>query len=81
MMMIEEHGIPNGIGKIGNKEDPNCIGKIEGNEDPESVGEVEKEPGTYREELTLRTEILRKTGRKTAQACQLTMYTLVSATL
>jgi hypothetical protein len=81
MMMIEEHGIPNGVGKIGKKEDPNCIGKIEDNEDPESIGKVEKGPGTYREELALRTEILRKTGRKTAQACQWTMYTLVSTTL
>ena len=49
MMMIEEHGIPNGIGRIGKKEDPNCIGKIEDNEDPESIGKVEKEPGTYRD--------------------------------
>ena len=74
-MMIEGHGIPNRFGKIGKKEDPNCIGKIEGNEDPESIGKVEKGPGTYREELALRTEILRKTGRKTAQSYQLTMYT------
>ena len=65
-MMIEEHGIPNRVGKIGKKEDP------------ESIGKVEKGPGTYREDLALRTEILRKTGRKTAQACQWTMYTLVS---
>ena len=77
-MMIEENGIPNRVGKIEEMEDPNCIGKIEDNEDPESTGKVENGPGTYREELALRTEILRKTGRKTAQACQWTMYTLVS---
>ena len=77
-MMIEENGIPNRVGKIEEKEDPNCIGKIEDNEDPESIGKMEKGPGTYREELTPRNEILRKTGRKTAQACQWKMYTLVS---
>ena len=81
MMMIEEHGIPNGIGKIRKQEDPNWIGKTDDHEDPESVGKVEKGPGTYREDLTLRTEILRKLGRKTAQSCQRTMYTLVSTTL
>ena len=81
MMMIVENGIPNGIGKIRKQEYPNWFGKPDDHEDPESIGKVEKGPGTYREDLTLRTEILRKTGRKTAQACQWTMYTLVSTTL